>query len=341
MASALGDILYTTTVYDSSEVDNLISAATSNLDIKDSVVTASLVNITLSGEQTINGVLTSSSRVGVVGQTNSEDNGIYTTGAGAWVRTSDADTDAEVTNGLSFFVGDTNSTLSGNQYILVTPDPITLGVTPLTFAEIPKISIASVAETNTGTENGKAISPLGLEGSKYLDQSLAKIAATASGTNTYTATISPAITSYVANQVFNITFTNANTGASTINLNGLGAKALTKNATTALANNDISAGQMYMIQHPDLLLPQRDTRTIMVTWFRRFGLAAIALAFVSAATFAGARLTNEDAVALLTATAETPPDHMAGNTKGVGWGVGSKPTTKTPGSKAPYRPVAK
>src|SRR3990172_11099161 len=117
-------IVGTVSMYNASEVDALVSAATSNLDIKNSVVTAATSNVVLSGEQTINGVLTSSSRVGVVGQTLGETNGIYTSGAGAWTRTTDADTSAEVTNGLSFFVGDSASTKSGNQYILVTADPI-------------------------------------------------------------------------------------------------------------------------------------------------------------------------------------------------------------------------
>src|SRR5262245_35618739 len=47
-------------------------------------------NITLSGEQTIDGGLTSTSRVGVVGQTNAAQNGIYVTAAGAWARATDA-----------------------------------------------------------------------------------------------------------------------------------------------------------------------------------------------------------------------------------------------------------
>lgn len=73
------------------------------------------------------------------------------------------------------------------------------------------------------------------------------ISATASGTNTYTATITPAPTAYAAEQRFHIKFTNANTGAATINLNALGAKALTKNGATALASGDIAAGQVYII----------------------------------------------------------------------------------------------
>jgi hypothetical protein len=57
----------------------------------------SVNNITLSGEQIIDGVFTSSSRVLVVGQTTQSQNGIYTSGTGAWTRTSDATTGSQFT----------------------------------------------------------------------------------------------------------------------------------------------------------------------------------------------------------------------------------------------------
>lgn len=76
-----------------------------------------------------------------------------------------------------------------------------------------------------------------------------KISATASGTDTYTATIAPAPSAYATNQTFLIRFTNANTGASTINLNGLGAKSLVKNGATALASGDIPAGAILLISY--------------------------------------------------------------------------------------------
>jgi hypothetical protein len=52
-------------------------------------------NVTLSGEQTIDGVLTSTSRVAVVAQTDPSENGMYVTAAGAWTRTTDLDAGAE------------------------------------------------------------------------------------------------------------------------------------------------------------------------------------------------------------------------------------------------------
>ena len=63
---------------------------------KPAVVVATTANITLSGEQVIDGVLTSSSRVLVKNQTNAIQNGVYVSAAGAWARATDADTWTEI-----------------------------------------------------------------------------------------------------------------------------------------------------------------------------------------------------------------------------------------------------
>lgn len=69
---------------------------------------------------------------------------------------------------------------------------------------------------------------------------------TASGTDTYTVTIGT-VASYSAGDTYVVKFTNANTGASTININSLGAKSLKKSVSTALASGDILAGQEFII----------------------------------------------------------------------------------------------
>lgn len=56
---------------------------------KDPVLVVATSNLTLSGEQTIDGVTTSASRIAVTGQSTASQNGIYTTAAGAWTRTTD------------------------------------------------------------------------------------------------------------------------------------------------------------------------------------------------------------------------------------------------------------
>lgn len=72
-------------------------------------------------------------------------------------------------------------------------------------------------------------------------------AADAGANDTYTATLSPAPTSYTTGGHYSFKANTANTGAATINFNGLGAKTIKKVAggvTTDLADNDIRSGQI-------------------------------------------------------------------------------------------------
>ena len=72
---------------------------------------------------------------------------------------------------------------------------------------------------------------------------------TAGSANAYTLTTSLSLAAYVAGQSFDIKASFGNTGAATINVDTLGAKALTKNGTTALAFGDIVSGNIYRISY--------------------------------------------------------------------------------------------
>lgn len=104
------------------------------LDPKGSVRAATTTNITLSGLQTIDGVvLNASDAVLVKNQTTGSSNGIYLANSGAWVRRDDADNSAKVTSGLMVYVEE--GTANGTYYYkLTTPNPIALGTTGLTFS---------------------------------------------------------------------------------------------------------------------------------------------------------------------------------------------------------------
>jgi hypothetical protein len=101
---------------------------------KQEVIVATTANITLSGEQTIDGVLTSASRVLVKNQTTQTANGIYVSSSGAWTRATDADTTAEFANGATVSVmsgttqGDTVWVLTNNTAPVLGTDNITFGV---------------------------------------------------------------------------------------------------------------------------------------------------------------------------------------------------------------------
>lgn len=65
---------------------------------------------------------------------------------------------------------------------------------------------------------------------------------TVTGTDTIVLTLTPGIPAYAAGQVFRFVAAGANTGAATLNVSTLGAKAITKNGATALAAGDIPSG---------------------------------------------------------------------------------------------------
>jgi hypothetical protein len=118
---------------------------------------------------------------------------------------------------------------------------LTALVTPSSSDVVPIVDIAAVQTKKITYANLKLAI---LDGIERLASGI-----TASGTDTYAATPSPAITAYTLGQKFLILFTNANTGTSTINLNGLGAKAIKKSVTTALASGDILAGQQFWLAY--------------------------------------------------------------------------------------------
>jgi hypothetical protein len=187
-------------------------ANTNGINWKTSVKAATTANITLSGAQTIDGIsCVATDRVLVKNQTTLSQNGIYVVAAGAWTRATDMDVTAEFQNAVvSVDQGTTNADTSWRQ----ATDNVSVGTSNVVWAAFASNVVYS---------------------------------ATAAGTNTYTATLSPAITAYSSFQLYLIRFTNANTAAATLNLNSLGAKDIRKNGSTALASGDISAGQIYMI----------------------------------------------------------------------------------------------
>lgn len=63
-----------------------------------------------------------------------------------------------------------------------------------------------------------------------------------SGADTITATAAHSMAAYATGQEFVFVSAGANTGAATLNINAIGAKAITKNGTTALAAGDIPSG---------------------------------------------------------------------------------------------------
>lgn len=130
---------YSANYTDRSLVDKAyVDMVAQGLDPKASVRVATTTYITLSGLQTIDGVaLNDGDRVLVKDQgTSGQANGIYTASAGAWTRSSDFDgtPSAEVTAGAYTFVTEGDD-LADTGWVLATNDPITVGVTSLSFVQ--------------------------------------------------------------------------------------------------------------------------------------------------------------------------------------------------------------
>jgi hypothetical protein len=122
------------------------------LSAKTAVYVATTANITLSGEQTIDGFTTSASRVLVKNQTTTSQNGIYVSSASTWTRATDADTWAEL---ISAFVFVSQGTIYGDTGWTCTVDAGgTLGITAVTWVQFSGAGTytAGTGLTLTGTQ---------------------------------------------------------------------------------------------------------------------------------------------------------------------------------------------
>lgn len=90
-------------------------------------------SITLSGTQTIDGVaLIAGDRCVVVSQGTPSTNGLYVVSAGAWARSTDADTTPKLKGGTQVIVNE-GTTYKDTVWCLTTNDPIVLGTTSLAW----------------------------------------------------------------------------------------------------------------------------------------------------------------------------------------------------------------
>ncbi len=110
-----------------------VSSLSAGITPRTGVAVATTANITLSGEQTIDGVITSASRVLVKNQSAPAQNGVYTTAAGAWSRATDSDTAAELKFGYYYFVSG-GTTQAATSWFIQTA-PVVLNTDPVVFSQ--------------------------------------------------------------------------------------------------------------------------------------------------------------------------------------------------------------
>lgn len=127
-----------------------VDSVASGLNVKAAARAATTVDITLSGLQTIDGVvLVAGDRVLVKNQTNTALNGIYdVVDGGAWTRAEDFNEPSEITGGEFIFVKE-GTTQADTGWVVATPDGEigTIGTDPIVFVQF---SSAGVIQAGAG-----------------------------------------------------------------------------------------------------------------------------------------------------------------------------------------------
>lgn len=130
-----------------------VDGIAAGLDWKASARAIATSNITLSGTQTVDGVsLLAGDRVLVAGQTTASQNGIYVVASGAWTRSTDADSSADLNSGAAVFVEE-GTTNADTGWVLTTDGTITLGTTSLTFTQFTSLGQVTAGAGLTKTGN--------------------------------------------------------------------------------------------------------------------------------------------------------------------------------------------
>ena len=111
---------------------NYVDASINGFSWKSSAACATTANITLSGEQTIDGIVTSSSLVLVKNQTTASQNGLYVSSTGAWSRATDASTSAQIL-GMAVYVQSGGTVNGGTGWTNSDTGTITVGTTSITY----------------------------------------------------------------------------------------------------------------------------------------------------------------------------------------------------------------
>ena len=136
---------------------NYVDNVAQGLDTKASVLAASTVaggNVTLSGAQTVDGISTGNGeRILIKNQTAPAENGIYISDSGgAWARSSDANTWAELVSAYVFI--ETGTTQADSGWVCTVNAGGTLGVTAVTWVQFSSAGAytAGTGLTLTGNE---------------------------------------------------------------------------------------------------------------------------------------------------------------------------------------------
>lgn len=231
-----------------SQVDR-VTGLVGNAAFKVPCHAATTAAITLSGEQTVDGVaLVAGDRCLVKNQASSIANGIYVVDTGDWYRAKDADGDSDfVTGSLVLITGGTvNAALI---YELTTAGDIEPGTTALTWAVYSAggiITAFPVTLAQGGSGATSAISALAAFG-------VVQITGEAGTANAQTGAIDALVTAFRADQIFIMVPSVTNTGPATVTLTPAGGAALAAQNVfvngAALVGGEMVASTPVLLQH--------------------------------------------------------------------------------------------
>jgi phage-related tail fiber protein len=137
-----------------------------SLPWKAPVRVATTANVTLSGLQTVDGVLlVDGERVLVKSQTAGAENGIWIAHSTTWTRAPDWDGTGDVTDGTFVFVS-AGTTYENTVWNVTTSGTIVIGTTSVAFQQFSTLTaaIATQAEVNAGTSAAVLVTPSTLNG---------------------------------------------------------------------------------------------------------------------------------------------------------------------------------
>jgi hypothetical protein len=141
-----------------STANDRLGGWTTSVAVKAPCRVATVSNITLSGEQTVNGVaVVEDDRVLVMAQTNTVDNGIYVVSDSAWSRSKDFDGARDAVQGTIVLV---RPAAAGTLfYELTTANPVVIGTSNITFeAADPGVeNVYTLFADTTEVDNGDAL----------------------------------------------------------------------------------------------------------------------------------------------------------------------------------------
>lgn len=133
------------------------------------------------------------------------------------------------------------------------------------------VNVGTLIGDNTGDPGRTAFQKINSNfGELYNGIGGAILLSAVAGTNTVTAT-STTYTAYFTGSTVSFVAAGANTGATTLNINGLGAKAITKQGSTALTQGDIKLGQIVMLTYDGTRFQIIPSKIIPIVSVKDFG----------------------------------------------------------------------